>query len=710
MATVFFSIAGIAACRALGVSGGEKTMLGRWMMAPALGLSLYTPFAFLILSLIGFSVAKVLITWAIFTGSALAVATLRPRITTGLLFPEITNRHAAMLIVLAMLWGMMPASLIYPFPDNGALYTNTPLADHVKIAFTDAIVREGMPLKNPFYAPAGKRILLSYSYGFYLAGAFVKSICHSTGWSTEVAMTWFAAMAMVLFLAAIASAIAGSAAGGFWLVMVSAIGFCSFRVLPLILGTQCGWLIGVLEHGLEVLVVQLSWAPQHTVAALAVIVLLWLCSAVLAETTVWKRWIVAIALAAAAGFEDSSWVGGVALAAAVPILLLSAALLRLPRKHYLRFAATIASAVLVCAGMIVPLLRTYLAGKQQGRQDRPIALAIFPTTLLEQCLSLHGVSLSLARIVLFWVHLLPLSFGVAYLVGLPALIWIIPRSLGERTFKAVALAATIGFLLVSQFIKSTIRENDLGWRAVNVPVMFLSIFAAVAIADLLNPRTNAGARYLTRWIPPRAVSIPIALALLTLGLFSTGAWVGIPRPQADQTAEQLQMHEAFAHQQDAWRAVRHWTKKNDLVQANPNAFSKLPPWSISLPFHLFADRSCAYSCEGTGKTYAFRYSWEENTRQGELVASIFSANPKRSAIQKVRQDLNVKALLVTPADPVWKSQAIEKSGVYRLAAATADYRVFVATAQRPRVRKPATSAPVKIAGDDATVPTLGGGP
>ena len=663
------------------------------MMTPALGLVLYTPLAFLCLSLVGFSMASVVITWIVFIAAALIWAWKRPLRTQAdesLLAPAISNWKALGLIAMAMLWGIIPAINVYPFTRDGGIYTNDPLSDHVKIAFTDAIVREGMPLKNPFYAlaaqngsPPGQRILLSYSYAWYLPNAMVKKLSHASGWQVEVAMTWFTSFVIWTFLAAIACAISGSAAAGFWLIVVAACGPPSWDLLPVIFGPRSNWIFGLpTTHGLEVPWLQLAWAPQHAYSALAVMITLWLVSATLVATRVRIRFMIGIALAAAAAFESSSWVGGVALAAATPVLLLSAALLRIDRKRLLVIAGTVLPAVVLTGLFILPLLRVLMAGTQQSEQGHLIAFDIFPSTLLEDHLGLSGTPKMIARVILFWVHLLPLSFGAIYVIGLPAMIAFRSRSVAEKTFRAVALGGTFGFLLVSQFIKSAIRGNDLGWRAVNVSEMFLCIFAGLAIDQLLraeNPGSFARFSSARGWIPSRRILVPLTFTILSFGLLSTARVEGLPLPPAGESIapHAQQLAKAFADQAKAWQAVRHFTKPKDLVQANPRAFDDLPPWAISLPYHLFADRSAAYSCDGTARTYAFRYSWEDNREQERLVAAAFAAKPKVAVIKHLRWDLNVMAILVTPADPVWNSTAIEDSGVYKLKTKTDTYKVYV---------------------------------
>ncbi|MBV8780665.1 MAG: hypothetical protein JO353_04645 [Phycisphaerae bacterium] len=664
---LFFTIPGICSARMLGLWSSRQSLLGRLMPAPALGLILYGPLAFVCFTIFNFSLITIATTWIMFIVATLAMAKWRP-FSGSLLSPNISNNSAILLLIFAGAWALLPASENYPYRGYGGLYTNDPLYDHVKVAFTDAIVREGMPLKNPFYAPAGERIALSYSYGWYIPSAIVKRLTHADGWESEIANSWSTSFSIIAFLAALACALSGGSAAGFWLIAVAAVGPLAPDLLPRLCGHYLAPLVALYpgNHGLEVPWLQLAWAPQHVFSALAIVVMLWMTSAVLADAAWRKRFIVAIGFAAAGAFESSSWVGGIAIVAATPVLVVAAASLRLGRQRIITFLKTVVPAVILCALLILPLLLVLTHGTAQSEQPRTMGFGIFETTDLEAHLGLHGTAQMVARIILYWIHFLPLSFGAIYIVGLPMMFLFRPQTPGERAFRAVAIGGMIGFLLVSQFLKSTIRANDLGWRAVNVSTMLLCTFAAIGLSQFRI----------------RPILGPLGIASLALGLLATVTVANVPIPLTRPPEDVIALHRAYARQYEAWKAVRRYTKPTDLVQENPEGFADLPPWAIELPYHLFADRSAAYSCDGTARTYAFRYSWDENRRTGRMIASIFSNDPRVKYIKELRWTFNVKALLVTVRDPVWKSTVIEDSGVYRIVAHNDEYKVYIATVGR----------------------------
>ena len=91
------------------------------------------------------------------------------------------------------------------------------------------------------------------------------------------------------------------------------------------------------------------------------------------------------------------------------------------------------------------------------------------------------------------------SFILLMLWGLHGDMEILTRLFGEGWTKTITfdlewgkelVSFIVGFLLVTQFMRSIIRNNDLGWRAVIVPVMLLTIWGASASANLLKARTR----------------------------------------------------------------------------------------------------------------------------------------------------------------------------------------------------------------------------
>jgi hypothetical protein len=691
-AAFLFGLPGLAVLRALKITPPFRRppSIATWLLAPAMGLCTFGPWSFLSTSIVSFSGLSLLTSWLLCVAAALFLAHWRsapddkanvPSFPAGI--PSISNTATVLLILGAMLWAAIPAITIYPGLYKGALYADREIGDHLKIGMVDGIAREGMPALNPFYAPDGKRILLSYSYGWHFLAAELKKLTRVSGWEAEVAMTWYTGFAMICFLCAIACGLTGKATAGLWVILLAVTGPLSDDMLPVLLGPRWLYVIGLARtHPLEIPWIQMGWAPQHALSGLAVALLLWLLSGVLSMEKPRIAYTLAIGLAAAAGFECSVWVGGFALMVVSPLLLIAVAALRLPMRNYLATVKTCLPAALLSLAALIPLLLGLFSGTQQFGARSHVGFGIYDSTYLETHAGLPANWQIAARIVLFWIHLLPLSLAAIYVVGLPAMLASRPRSLPQRTFLTISLTATFGFLLVTQFLRSTIANNDLGWRSMNVSLMFLLIWAAAALADIPCLAGEALDRWRKRAIlvRGRAHIFPLAIGLLALSILSTAHLVGYPIPPSP---EDMNLHRQFAQQAEIWAIVRSYTKPTDLVQSNPDGFADLPPYPCNLPYHLFADRPSAYGCFGSAFVYAFRHSADDNYAQYHLVEDVFSANPSPASIHAMHDRIGVKAIVVIRADPVWSSNAITESGLYRRVAGNHEYKIFLAIKPHP---------------------------
>ena len=254
--------------------------------------------------------------------------------------------------------------------------------------------------------------------------------------------------------------------------------------------------------------------------------------------------------------------------------------------------------------------------------------------------------------------------------------------LEERIFQALSIGSTLGFLLIVQFIKSTIHNDDIGWRGVLVPVMLLLVWSAIALTELMNCQTIPTMRWrfnalFMRW---RFTILSLVIVGLTLGILSSIRLWQFPDPSYRQPdANTLALHQGFLRQQQAWTKVREYAEPSDRVQSNPDGYATLTPWPATLPYALFADRAIAYANVEYATVYAYRYDRTKNIQQYQLIQNIFSAQPTESALRTLRDTLKVKVLLVDKFDAVWHSTAIESSGFYQLVYQEADFKIYVAT-------------------------------
>ena len=157
---------------------------------------------------------------------------------------------------------------------------------------------------------------LSTTTCFISARPMLALLTGISGWEADAAMTWFAAFASLTLMMGLAAWIAGRAGRCLWVLpfaarRVAAGRFSrswSHRVAARTSSSQRAALAPGSVHA--------SWAPQHLISASCVVLAIWLMSQLAQRGT--PLLVVTLALVAAAGFESSTWVGGVTFAGRRP--------------------------------------------------------------------------------------------------------------------------------------------------------------------------------------------------------------------------------------------------------------------------------------------------------------------------------------------------------------------------------------------------------
>lgn len=674
VATILFSLPGLGVLRLLGLMT-RKHILAALLVAPALGLCTYGPFSLAFTALFGYSTLTIIIAWLLFQ----AILLLWIRQQANAIAPEnfchLSHTHSLFLLIGAALCAMIPTMNIFPAVYQDGLFVNGQIFDHAKIAMVDAIAREGLLPINPYYAPDGETIPLIYYYTWHFLASQLKLLAGATGWQAEVAFNWFTGLASLSFLCALAIRMTQKARAGLFLLLF-ALTAAPADLLPFLFGPRlANWVGFPPVHGLELWWIQMSWVPQHVFSALAVVVLIFLVSRVLVSERLHSSYAVMAGLSAAAGFGASTWVGGIGLMFVLPTLLIMVFWLRFPRNHYINFFKTALLALFICVVFALPLLISQSSGPPLTQSELPFGLGLYTATPLFNKEPYWGY---IAHIVLFWLQFLPLNLGIVFVLGSLAML---ARSshLEERTFQALSIGATFGFLLVVQFIQSTFWNDTFGWRAVLVPVMLLLVWSAIALTELSSGDSAVLSKWRTRAVRWRKAVLPLATVGLTIGILSSTRLWQLPDPSYRvPNAHTLALHQGFLRQREAWAKVREYAGPTERVQANPDGYAALTPWPATLPYALFADRATAYANPEYATVFAYRYDKDKRNEQYQLIQNVFSAKPTEDALRRVRDTLKVKVLLVDKFDAVWHSDAIESSGLYQLAFVEDEFKIYVA--------------------------------
>ena len=664
---LFFGLPGVLSIALLGITKRNSSVL---LLAPALGLCTFGPFALFFTWSLGYSLLSVLSAWLIFQFGALLILFRQQQQW----YKQFVSVNSAWLIAAIMLWATIPTVNIFPFLYESGLFVNIQIFDHMKISIIDSIVREGLPPLNPYYAPEGERIPLVYYYAWHFDVSMIKLVTGVSSWQAEVAFTWFTSFTTLGFLAAIAIRITGKQLAGFFVLLLAFTGPPA-EILPKIIAHDWVQWFGLPDiHPLEVLWVQLSWAPQHVFSALSTIVLLFLLSHALVNKHLRWQHAVLTGLTAAAGFGASAWVGGIALACSAPLILLA---LRLFAVDYSKMVWPLLLAVLVCICFAIPVLTSITSGPS-GAGEIPLTIKPYLSTRL---IDADSVLEKIVHIILYWIQFLPLSLGILYILGVLAIITYWPKQAENRIFYYLSYVTIFAYLLLVQFVQSDIVNNDFGWRSVMIPIMLLSIWAAVLLTELpLNVAnwTPFAARFSQKYY-----FIPLIVTGVCLGLvvtFSALYWVSKPYPLGNApSAEALAAHQDFYRLDKAWQAVQQYTADDDVVQSNPDSYTKVVTlWSAPAPWVLFSNRASAFAEPESVNVFAHSYDKQQKHRQYQATQAIFLANPTAETLRYARDKLKIKALLVDPQDPVWATQALETSGVYHLVEQQPNYKIYLA--------------------------------
>jgi hypothetical protein len=673
---LYFSVPGLAVSALVGGRGCWPGPL-RWMIAPALGLVVFGPFSLACSSLFGYSQATLWTTWAGFSlpmamwgrssGPDREAGRLRPRLTSG----------GWWLLAGILVFSMVPTLAIHPILHHDGVFVGPQLLDHGKTAMVAAMAREGLPPVNPYYAPDGEKIGLIYYYGWHFLASQPVLLTGITAWQADLALTWLTCAASAGFLCSLAVRLGGRLAAG-WVTLALLTTGPPYYVLRFVLGPRgSNWVNKPDGHPLELFWEQIGWVPQHVASALAIVVLLFLMARVLKEAKPKLHSILFLGLTAASAFNSSVWVGGVALALSVPALLIALLGLRLDRRAYLAGLKTGAAALAVAVLFMLPVLQSITSGPSVIDRPFPFRIELWTATrLISKDSGVWGVAL---HALLYWIQFLPLNLGIVYLLGLPSMLARRPSTGEERIFLALGIAATLAFLLVAQLLASSIYNNDLGWRAVLPPIMLMSVWAATALVDLGSCRAVGaglpgwGSRSLLARFP-RAF-LHMSVAALTVGLLAAAAvwrWPVAEYLKHDRPA----LRRALVAQEQGWERIRLLTDPEDLVQDNPDSpYQTLFRVPITA---LLADRATAYAGREWVEVYAYTYDRDTMQRQYETVRSVFGSDVTKERLLVLRDRLRVKALLVTTADPVFRSKEIDRSGVYELAESAPGYKIYLA--------------------------------
>jgi hypothetical protein len=536
---------------------------------------------------------------------------------------------------LKLLCGLLACALfvgleLSDFRWAGKLYLPTFAIDMVKHAATvNAIVNWGLPLTDPFVSraePAG------YYYFFYTVAAMpVRLTLGMLDARAAVGALAVLNAAALLALAALLlrKSVPGLPAAGRLPVLVALLLCGNLDIIPNImmgLGAHL-WPIELEWWNEQVLpwVFSVLWVPHHLLGLIAgVVALLLICERPGAVGAV----LAGVAFSSCVG--ASVWVGlGVALAA---FLWLASLLIR--AQH--RPALALAGAGCLAGVLLVPLAVDILQGR--SGQTFPIGFAIrdFPLLQLEPGLAHDLISLLLLPVNYF------IGFGI-FAVG--AVMFWRDRSLEKKTeVTHLLLCAAAAGLLIATFTRSTVVNNDLGWRVVLLPQLASLVWTSAVVLARYGTFRIADIR---KWPAVAGAVLMIGYAGNFYELVAVRAYpLLVPNPMlaASRNWVNPDIDDEIA---SAYRWANDHVPRDAVLQHNPVGHARV------LAFGLYGRNRTAVADVGA---MIFGAPPSEVDARLDALGPIFTASQSAAEARARALANGVDVLVVASSDPVWSDR------------------------------------------------------
>jgi hypothetical protein len=460
---------------------------------------------------------------------------------------------------------------------GGKLYFGVVVADQsYRVAFTDALLRGGVPPANPLYfpgAPAGMR----YYYFWYLITAVVAHVLHVTVRQAFIASSICAGLALLVTLRLYTVEFFHWERKQRWIVLgllavtgadlLPAVGNAVLQ--PSLNGDMEWWSVDPIDSWPD----SLMWVPHHTASALCCLLgFLFLWKVMESKSRRGRLGAICLAGAAfASAFGMSVYVAiGFALLLGGWLIYM---LFWVHRHRWTMWQNTVLAGLLSTA-LLAPFLHELVksfhetaAGKAGGSSDYGSPLAHLFTLQVRKMIDsdlvtglpcfaglmrAHPVLTDELMRLLLLIPGLALELGVygavlAMLLGAYRRRWPMPKD----DARVAATFFCLSGLAVSMFLSSSvITNNDFGYRVVMLPMFFLLLLTAEVLGSW--------------WLPGRECIVPLnktrkrlIWALLVLGFAGTvygalllRAWLPLEVRRtgdgfSDLPADAYQMRQAF---------------------------------------------------------------------------------------------------------------------------------------------------------------------
>ena len=548
--------------------------------------------------------------------------------------PRLSRQDA----LLALAWLLVVGFEYIDFDVAGGLHQPFLILDLVKHAATvQAIHDHGAPPDDPFFLRSGR---VGYYYFFYTLGALSEQLCGG-GADARAAMgglvfwTGVAFYNLVRFTLARAglSPAPWSPRTGRLVFAVMCIGGLDIVAVVLLARWGAGWLPDPVWWNEQIGGVfdSLIWVPHHVTALIASVVGLMAISEPAPAGRLRRAVFAGVCFASAFGLSVWVTVGAVATAGcwftrlvwgrrAVPAMLL-----------------LLAGAVALVLSL--PQLLDLHAGRAPG--PTPVALAVRAFSPLEITVPPGALRTLLGLVCL------PLS----YLLEFGLLAWGAvafwrreerPRIAGELGM-LLAISAACG-LVIGSFFKSTVYNNDLGWRVMLFPLLAGVVWTVSVLERRLASATTLGSTW--RALPPTVWlmgAVGLATVLYTLVNQRTYDLLPLPASSRFFATDPKTQHDL----RGAYTWADHHLPADAVLQHDPAA-------PRVFPFGLYGRNRVAVA---DGSAALFGASQTQVDARVAQLSPLFSGAMTAAEVRARAQADGVDALVVDDADPVWRRPA-----------------------------------------------------
>ena len=531
------------------------------------------------------------------------------------------------------------------FDIAGKLYQPLTIFDTVKhAATTQAIFDSGAPPRDAFFLRPERA---SYYYFFYTPAAVVMRLCRGLvdGKSAVgglVFWTRLGAFGLVRLTMAQLGLDAAVRRRTLLIIGVMATGGLDILAVLYFAWFRSFWVSDPLQWNEQVgaWFEDILWVPHHVSALIAgmlgVMTLTDLADGK-RDARPWRAAVGAVlaGICFASALGLSVWVTlGFVITVAVWALILLA-------ERRWRLVALVAVAGAVSLAIAVPQLSDLRAGRADGG-PAPIALAV------RMFVPVHAYLADEPLRTIGDVLCLPINYGFefgALLIG--SLVYWRQRRMGGvqggGEFERVLTIATISCLLVGAFLRSTLFNNDLGWRILLLPLLAGTVWTIAALHRLGERGVGEAAFAWTRRSARPAIYAMMGLGWATV-LYTAVFMRMYPFVTINKAARFIAADPATARE---LRVAVDWVSRklqaSAVLQQNPT------------PKRTFAFGVYGRNPIGVADTFSSLYGADPRDVMARIEAlrPIFETFLTRADIGKRAASVGIDEIVVTATDPVW---------------------------------------------------------